>query len=196
MPTPAIQAIIQGAPIRVEMKAPQGPGGKSAYQIAVENGFVGTEAQWLASLVGPNTVTSATTTNFTSGNVLFANSGFVGSLSRSGIDTRTSFPNDDVTAATSSPTAGTIVRRDGDGAVSLASSLYEGVTLDVISSGNDYAQAIRGVATGNLGGGWLIFWDFEFFRGVFSCDKKSTECFFVGAIFAIFFPTPVFVIFH
>ena len=161
MPTPAIQAIIQGAPIRVEMKAPQGPGGKSAYQVAVENGFVGTEAQWLASLVGPNTVTSATTTNFTSGNVLFANSGFVGSLSRSGIDTRTSFPNDDVTAATSSPTAGTIVRRDGDGAVSLASSLYEGVTLDVISSGNDYAQAIRGVATGNLGVGG----DFKSFSG-------------------------------
>jgi hypothetical protein len=161
MPTPAIQANIQGAPIRVEMKAPQGPGGKSAYQIAVENGFEGTEAQWLASLVGPNTVTSATTTNFTSGNVLFANSGFVGSLSRSGIDTRTSFPNDDVTAATSSPTAGTIVRRDGDGAVSLASSLYEGVTLDVISSGNDYAQAIRGVATGNLGVGG----DFKSFSG-------------------------------
>jgi hypothetical protein len=65
MPTPAIQAIILGAPIRVEMKAPQGPGGKSAYQIAVENGFEGTEAQWLASLVGPDTVTSATTSDGT-----------------------------------------------------------------------------------------------------------------------------------
>lgn len=30
-----------------------GPTGASAYQVAVENGFVGTEAQWLASLVGP-----------------------------------------------------------------------------------------------------------------------------------------------
>jgi hypothetical protein len=29
-----------------------GPPGKSAYQIAVDNGFVGTEAQWLASLQG------------------------------------------------------------------------------------------------------------------------------------------------
>lgn len=32
---------------------PAGPDGESAYQIAVANGFVGTEAQWLASLVGP-----------------------------------------------------------------------------------------------------------------------------------------------
>ena len=30
-----------------------GPAGKSAYQEAVDNGFVGTESQWLASLVGP-----------------------------------------------------------------------------------------------------------------------------------------------
>lgn len=32
---------------------PIGPQGLSAYQVAVEEGFVGTEAQWLASLVGP-----------------------------------------------------------------------------------------------------------------------------------------------
>ncbi|MBO0883963.1 MAG: hypothetical protein J2P17_27245, partial [Mycobacterium sp.] len=31
----------------------QGPAGKSAYQLAVDNGFVGTVQQWLASLVGP-----------------------------------------------------------------------------------------------------------------------------------------------
>jgi hypothetical protein len=31
----------------------QGPTGLSAYQVAVNNGFHGTEAQWLASLVGP-----------------------------------------------------------------------------------------------------------------------------------------------
>lgn len=31
---------------------PPGPQGQSAYQIAVANGFVGTQAQWLASLVG------------------------------------------------------------------------------------------------------------------------------------------------
>lgn len=31
----------------------QGPPGKSAYEIAVENGFEGTEQEWLESLVGP-----------------------------------------------------------------------------------------------------------------------------------------------
>lgn len=31
----------------------QGPEGDSAYEVAVDNGFVGTESQWLASLVGP-----------------------------------------------------------------------------------------------------------------------------------------------
>jgi hypothetical protein len=31
----------------------QGPPGKSAYEIAVENGFVGTESEWLESLEGP-----------------------------------------------------------------------------------------------------------------------------------------------
>jgi hypothetical protein len=34
-------------------QGPQGPAGASAYQIAVANGFVGTEEEWLASLVGP-----------------------------------------------------------------------------------------------------------------------------------------------
>lgn len=29
-----------------------GPRGKSAYQVAVANGYIGTESQWLASLVG------------------------------------------------------------------------------------------------------------------------------------------------
>ncbi len=32
---------------------PTGPQGKSAYQVAVDNGYSGTEAQWLAFLVGP-----------------------------------------------------------------------------------------------------------------------------------------------
>ncbi len=32
---------------------PAGADGASAYEVAVQNGFVGTEAQWLASLVGP-----------------------------------------------------------------------------------------------------------------------------------------------
>lgn len=38
------EAVLEGVP---------GPAGKSAYQVAVDNGFVGTEPQWLASLVGP-----------------------------------------------------------------------------------------------------------------------------------------------
>lgn len=31
----------------------RGPAGKSAYEVAVDNGFVGSEQEWLASLVGP-----------------------------------------------------------------------------------------------------------------------------------------------
>lgn len=37
-----------------------GAAGASAYEVAVENGFVGTEEQWLASLVGPQGDTGAT----------------------------------------------------------------------------------------------------------------------------------------
>ena len=33
-------------------KGDPGEPGASAYDVAVDNGFVGTEAQWLASLVG------------------------------------------------------------------------------------------------------------------------------------------------
>jgi hypothetical protein len=38
-----------------------GRAGKSAYQIAVDNGFVGTEAEWLASLQGSGSGSSSTT---------------------------------------------------------------------------------------------------------------------------------------
>ena len=38
----------------------KGDPGKSAYQIAVDYGFVGTEAEWLASLVGPQGPTGST----------------------------------------------------------------------------------------------------------------------------------------
>lgn len=34
----------------------QGIDGKSAYEVAVDNGFVGTEEEWLASLIGPSGV--------------------------------------------------------------------------------------------------------------------------------------------
>lgn len=34
-------------------QGPEGPAGKSAYQLAVDNGFVGTKEEWLISLIGP-----------------------------------------------------------------------------------------------------------------------------------------------
>lgn len=124
------------------------------YGLTVEENNWDLTLAYAAISVAPNNITSSTTTNFTSGNVLFANSGFVGSLSRSGIDTRTSFPNADVTAATPSPTAGTIVRRDSDGAVNFATSNTEGITLSVSSSGNPdntEARTIQATATGTAG---------------------------------------------
>jgi len=48
-----IQALIDAAVI-------EGTEGDSAYEVAVANGFVGTEAAWLASLVGPTGATGAT----------------------------------------------------------------------------------------------------------------------------------------
>jgi hypothetical protein len=42
-----------GAPGPVGPQGDQGADGSSAYEIAVENGFSGTESDWLASLVGP-----------------------------------------------------------------------------------------------------------------------------------------------
>lgn len=38
----------------------QGKDGKSAYQIAVENGFVGTEAEWLENLKGDDYILTDT----------------------------------------------------------------------------------------------------------------------------------------
>lgn len=37
----------------IRVAGPMGPGGPSAYQVAVAQGFTGTEAEWLQSLVGP-----------------------------------------------------------------------------------------------------------------------------------------------
>ena len=39
--------------IPMPVPGPKGDDGKSAYEIAVEKGFIGTEEEWLASLVGP-----------------------------------------------------------------------------------------------------------------------------------------------
>lgn len=50
--------------------------------------------------------------------VVTGTSGVLTTASRSGIDSRTSFPNADVSAATSLPTANTLVRRDSGGSVS------------------------------------------------------------------------------
>lgn len=55
---------------------PQGPTGKSAYQIALENGFVGTEVEWLASLNGTN---GSDGTNGASAYQIAVANGFVGS---------------------------------------------------------------------------------------------------------------------
>lgn len=38
---------------------PSGPPGRSAYAVALSNGFVGSESEWLASLVGPAAPASA-----------------------------------------------------------------------------------------------------------------------------------------
>ena len=45
-------AAVSGA-IPVPVPGPKGDDGKSAYEIAVEKGFIGTEEEWLSSLVGP-----------------------------------------------------------------------------------------------------------------------------------------------
>ncbi len=42
-----------GGPGPAGATGPAGSNGASAYQVAVANGFPGTEAQWLASLTGP-----------------------------------------------------------------------------------------------------------------------------------------------
>lgn len=43
---------VQGAPGIAGVDGQDGADGKSAYEIALENGFVGTEQEWLASLAG------------------------------------------------------------------------------------------------------------------------------------------------
>lgn len=44
-----LQALIEA----IAVEGPPGPEGDSAYQVALDNGFSGTQSQWLASLVGP-----------------------------------------------------------------------------------------------------------------------------------------------
>ena len=45
---------VDGADTGIHATGPAGANGKSAYEIAVDNGYPGTEAEWLESLVGQN----------------------------------------------------------------------------------------------------------------------------------------------
>ena len=45
-------ACVQPRPLRLQSFAAEGRPGASAYELALRGGFVGTEAQWLASLRG------------------------------------------------------------------------------------------------------------------------------------------------
>lgn len=52
---------LPGEPLRAQLRlirvaGPMGPDGPSAYEVALANGFIGTEAEWLATLVGPPAV--------------------------------------------------------------------------------------------------------------------------------------------
>lgn len=49
----ATTALVQSIVDAAVLNGVQGPQGDSAYQVAVNNGFVGTQSAWLASLVGP-----------------------------------------------------------------------------------------------------------------------------------------------
>lgn len=60
VPTVALASIdfLPGQPVdasfrQIRVAGPAGPNGPSAYDVAVSQGFVGTEAEWLATLVGP-----------------------------------------------------------------------------------------------------------------------------------------------
>lgn len=52
---PSARLVVAYVPPGPVMKiASAGPQGLSAYQVAVANGFIGTQQEWLASLVGPS----------------------------------------------------------------------------------------------------------------------------------------------
>lgn len=59
-PTTAFASVefLPGQPLNarfreIRVAGPIGPGGPSAYEVAVSLGFEGTEAEWLATLIGP-----------------------------------------------------------------------------------------------------------------------------------------------
>ena len=48
---PELVSVVLNVPIKVEVQLYRdGMNGKSAYEIAVENGFIGTEQQWIDSI--------------------------------------------------------------------------------------------------------------------------------------------------
>lgn len=60
---------------------PEGPQGQSAYAVAVANGFVGTEVEWLASLIGPQGDNGEDGANGKSAYEIAIENGFVGTIS-------------------------------------------------------------------------------------------------------------------
>ena len=62
----------EGSTVYDLAEATQGHDGKSAYEIAVENGFVGTQAQWLESLKGEPGTNGTNGTNGTDGESAYA----------------------------------------------------------------------------------------------------------------------------
>lgn len=62
--------------IELQMIGKQGKDGKSAYQVAVDNGFIGTEQEWLDSLVSTAAMISYAT-HYEFPNVGIANVGYV-----------------------------------------------------------------------------------------------------------------------
>lgn len=108
-----------------------------------------TGPQGPAGAAGPNSVTSTTTTNFTAGNVLSSNGTTVTSLSRSGIDTRTSFPNTDVTNATTTGAADQLLRLNAGGnAVANVFIATEGIEAGEEGGDSGYLRIIN--ASGDL----------------------------------------------
>ena len=108
----------------------KGDPGKSAYQVAVDNGFSGTEEEWLASLVGPE--------------------GPPGTTDWDGITNKPYLPWEQGVDANDQPVAGAIKAKDyvgfGD-AIRTNSAPYEGV---FVAGGDNTATGNYAVTAGRL----------------------------------------------
>ena len=108
----------------------KGDPGKSAYQVAVDNGFSGTEEEWLASLVGPE--------------------GPPGTTDWDGITNKPYLPWEQGVDANDRPVAGAIKAKDyvGSGdAIRTNSAPYEGV---FVAGGDNTATGNYAVTAGRL----------------------------------------------